>query len=207
MPKASMKIPALLGLLAAFFLSGWAAGAALADPAQNSDDFVKRLMGGTPGKGKTFACFNRVYDEPHLASHPRQNVRAMSLLVVVDAENPDSYNLRIGVNFRNRKHFFETSGDCGNPHTEGAAGGAYTAHCGVACDGGAIDVALKDNGSVLLTIPDGARVWRPGAEDNDTVHGAFGEDDKLFRVDRVDLAQCAALGTDKGERAALTRGK
>jgi hypothetical protein len=202
-----MKSLAALSLIAAVALTVSTTQASRAGPAENSDDFVKRLMGRAPGKGKTFACFNRLYDEPHLASHPKQNVRTISLLVAFDSENPDSYNLRIGVNFRNRKHFFETGGDCGNPHAEGEAGGAYVAHCGIACDGGKIDVALKDNGSVLMTIPDGARVWRQGAEDNDTVHGAFGEDDKLFRIDRVALAQCVALGSDKSEKAALTRGK
>jgi hypothetical protein len=202
-----MKSLASLALLAALALSAWPTQAALAGPATSSEDFLTRLMGRAPGKGKTLACFNRVYDEPHLAAHPQQNVRAMTLLVAIDSENPDTYALRIGVNFRKQKHYFETEGDCIRLHPEGEAGGANVAHCGVACDGGSIDVALKDNGSVLLTIPDGARVWRPGAEDNDTVHGAFGADDKLFRVDRTDLAQCLALAADKEEKAALRRGK
>jgi hypothetical protein len=193
------------GIVVAFTLSAVAPQSAFAGPATSSQDFIKRLMGRAPGKGKTVACFNRVYDEAHLASHPQQNVRNMTLLIVMDSGNPDSYSLRIGVNFRNRKHYFETDGDCMSLHPEGEAGGAYAAHCGVACDGGSIDVALKDNGSVLLTIPDGARVWRPGADDNDTVRGAFGADDKLFRVDRAELPQCLPLAADKDEKAALAR--
>jgi hypothetical protein len=192
------------GLLAALVLSSWTPAAALAAPA-NAQDFIKRLMGRAPGRGKTAACFNRVYDDSHLASHPQQNVRTMTLLVLIDSENPDNYDLRVGVNFRNQKHYFETQGDCARPETEGDAGGSYSAHCSVACDGGSIGVALKDNGSVLLTIPDGARVWRPGAPDNDSERGAFGEDDKLFRVDRADLLQCMPLAADKDEKALLKR--
>jgi hypothetical protein len=193
------------GLLVVLASSSWAPHGALAASA-GPEDFIKRLMGRAPGKGKTVACFNRVYDDAHLASHPQQNVRTMTLLVLIDSENPDNYNLRVGVNFRNRKHYFETEGDCANPTAEGEAGGAYSAHCSVACDGGGIGVALKDNGSVLLTIPDGARVWRPGADDNDTVHGAFGADDKLFRVDRADLRQCMPLAAARDEKDLLSRG-
>jgi hypothetical protein len=170
-------------------------------------------MGRTPGKGKTFACFTRAYDEAHLSAHSLQNVRAMKLLVKIDSEAGDSYDLVIGVNFRSRKSMFETEGDCASPHAEGesaapAPAGPAGVHCAIACDGGAIDVALKDNGSVLLTIPNGARVWKPGSIDPDeNVHGAFGEDDKLFRLDRASLSQCEPLGADKSEKAALAKGQ
>jgi hypothetical protein len=195
------------GVLAALAVSFLVPHVAFAASPANPEDFIKKLMGRAPGKGKTPACFNRVYDDAHLAAHPQQNVRTMTLLVLIDSENPDSYDLRVGVNFRNRKHYFETEGDCVKPHPEDEAGGAVTAHCAVACDGGGIDVALKDNGSVLLTIPNGARMWRPGAEDNDTVHGAFGPDDKLFRVDRAALSECMPLAADKAEKALLARGQ
>jgi hypothetical protein len=175
--------------------------------APSPEDFTKRLMGRAPGKGKTAACFNRVYDDSHLAAHPQQNVRTMTLLVLIDSNTPDNYDLRVGVTFRNRKHFFETQGDCMSPHPEEGAPAASGVHCSIACDGGSIDVALKDNGSVLLTMPAGARLWRPGADDNDTVHGAFGPDDKLFRVDRGDLPQCLPLASAKDEKALLTRGE
>jgi hypothetical protein len=187
--------------------------AAHADSAPSPQDFTKRLMGRAPGKGKTFSCFTRAYDEAHLAGHPLQNVRAMKLLVKIDSEAGDGYDLVIGVNFRSRKSMFETEGDCAAPHAEGESGapapaGPASVHCAIACDGGAIDVALKDNGSVLLTIPNGARVWKPGSIDPDeNVHGAFGEDDKLFRLDRASLSQCEPLGADKSEKATLAKGQ
>src|SRR5260370_38929243 len=176
--------------------------AGFALPAVAAGDFTTKLMGRAPGKGKTIACFNRVYDEAHLASHPRQNVRAMMLMIAISSDDPDSLDLRIGTNFRSRKILFQSEGNCAHPEA-----GAASAQCSVACDGGSIGVALKDNGSVLLTIPDGARVWRPGAADNDTQRGAFAADDKLFRLDRVELNQCLPLAADKEEKGLLTRGQ
>jgi hypothetical protein len=161
--------------------------------AVGAEDFVSRLLGHPPAKGKTYACFTRVYDPAHLASHPQQNVRSMILLVVVDSDNPDSYQLRIGSHFRTLKGMLDT------------AGGAVGAHCSVACDGGAIDVALKDKDAVMLSIPEGARLWKPGADDNANVHGAFGPDDKLFRLDRSPAAECAEEGADATEKALLKR--
>jgi hypothetical protein len=200
-----MKRPICAGLFVALAAFSFAPPAARANP----DDFTKRLMGRAPGKGVTYACFTRAYDDAHLAAHPQQNVRAMMLLVKIDSEVGDGYNLTIGVNFRSRKSLFETSGDCAAPHPEGDSSdpkGAQSAHCAIPCDGGPIDVALKDNGSVLLTIPNGARVWRPGSINPDeNVHGAFAADDKLFRLDRASLSQCAPVGVDKAEKAILLR--
>ena len=191
------------GLLAALVLPSWAPQAALAGSAA---DFTTRLMGRTPGKGVTYACFTRTYDEAHLAAHPKQNVRAMMLLVKIDPEAGEAYNLSIGVNFRSRKNMFETAGDCAAAPTDGDAGGGKTAHCSIPCDGGPIQIALKDNGSILLTIPDGARVWRPGSINSDeNIHGAFAEDDKLFRLDRASLSECAPEAVDKAEKAILLR--
>jgi hypothetical protein len=170
--------------------------------ALGAEDFVSRLLGHPAAKGKTYACFTRVYDPAHLASHPQQNVRSMILLVVMDSDNPDSYQLRIGSHFRTRKGILDTAGDCGVPHDAGAAAGA---HCGVACDGGEIDVALKDKDAVMLSIPEGARLWKPGADDNASVHGAFGPDDKLFRLERSRAAECAEEGADASEKALLKR--
>jgi hypothetical protein len=203
---ALMKRLVRCGLLAALAVSFWIPSTAFAASATNSEDFTKRLMGRAPGKGVTYACFTRAYDEAHLAAHPKQNVRAMMLLVKIDPEEGEAYNLSIGVNFRSRKNLFETAGDCAAAPAEGDEGGGKTAHCSIPCDGGPIQIALKDNGSILLTIPDGARVWRPGSINSDeNIHGAFGEDDKLFRLDRANLSECAPEAVDKAEKAILLR--
>jgi hypothetical protein len=176
---------------------------AFAANAAGAEDFVTRLLGHAPGKGKSYACFTRVYDSEHLASHPQQNVRSMILLVVVDSDAPETYQLRIGSYFRSRKSMLDTAGDCGVSHDASDAAGA---HCGVDCDGGQIDVALKDKDAMLLGIPEGARLWKPGDDDpNANVHGAFGPDDKLFRLDRAPAAECAEEGADTAEKALLRR--
>ena len=135
-------------------------------PARGSPEdeaFQKQLFGRVAGDKQTIhACFNRVYDPAHLAQHPRQNVRTMLLLVEAN-QQPDgtSYGLRLGVTFRKSGAHFESAGNCSSIHDTSQVGGAAgVAHCGVDCDGGSIDVAIKDAKSVLVSIPNGARIWR-----------------------------------------------
>jgi hypothetical protein len=187
---------------------------ALAAGATTPQEFAKRLLGREPAKGVTYACFDRVYDSAHLASHPQQNTRAMAALVVytIDSKVSDEphYDLRIGVNFRKSAHMLEVEGDCRALKPDDDPNGAVTAHCSIACDGGSLDVALKDNGSLLVTIPDGARTFTPGLDDDKEprrLHGGFGADDKLFRVDRADIKQCLELGADKQEKAQMLRSR
>jgi len=192
---------------------GMAALSALvaAAPAEAAESgFIARFLGVEPSKtADAFACFNRVYDPAHLARHPQQNVKTMMLLAVVDPANADEVQLRFGVAFRTRKGMLETNGGCAVVSGEGdAAASATTAHCNVDCDGGAIDVTLRTDGNVLVGIPAGARLWKPGDDNpDDNVHGAFGPDDKLFRLDRAALSECLPLAVDKDERARLTRGR
>ncbi len=195
---------------------GWIGVAGLcalvaAAPAEAAESgFIARFLGAEPSKtAESFACFNRVYDPAHLASHPQQNVKTMTLLAVVDPTNPDEVQLRFGVTFRSRKGMLETNGGCVVMNGEGgAAPSLTTVHCNVDCDGGAIDVTLKTDGNVLVAIPAGARLWKPGADNpDDNVHGAFGPDDKLFRLDRAALDQCLPLAADKNEQARLKSGR
>lgn len=194
---------------------GWIGMAALsalvaAAPAEAAESgFIARFLGAEPSKtADAFAYFNRVYDPAHLAQHPQQNVKTMMLLAVVDPANSDEVQLRFGVVFRTRKGMLETNGGCAVVSGEGdAAASASAAHCNVDCDGGAIDVTLKTDGNVLVGVPAGARLWKPGDDNpDDNVHGAFGPDDKLFRLDRAALGECLPLAVDKDERARLTRG-
>ncbi len=165
-------------------------------------------MGAPPGKTKTFACFTRIYDPAHLAAHPQQNVKTMMLLAVADPEDADTIDLRIGVTFRTRKGTLETEGSCFTGHVEGEPVDDSGLHCSVACDGGAFDVALRADGAVRLGIPEGARLWKPGSDDpSGNVHGAFGPDDKVFRLDRAALKECAPLAADEEEKARLTRAR
>jgi len=185
--------------------------------AETAEDFIKRLLAREPAVGESYACFDRLYDAAHLASHPQQNVRAMTLLVKYTIEaHPEPgeaprYEVRIGVDFRKAKRMKEVNGDCSASHPENDPNGPVKAHCAVACDGGSIDVALKDNGAMLVTIPYGAQTWTPGADDAQdeadkaVLHGGFGSDDRVFRLDRAEIKHCLALGADRQEKAQMLR--
>ena len=171
--------------------------------------FQKRLFGRTLDTKQIHACFSRVYDTTHLAQHPRQNVRTMLLLVKADSDdNQPRYELRLGVTFRKSGARFDSAGDCGSIHdTSDVGGSAAVAHCGVDCDGGSIDVAIKDAKSVLVSIPHGARIWRAGSDNDSDQAKRFGADDKVFRLDKVGLTECLRLADDSQEKASMLRGQ
>jgi hypothetical protein len=157
------------------------------------------LFGKDPGEDRAFACFTRHYDEAHLKAHPKQNVTDMSLLVdsTYDSFNDPvgrNYSLSIGVNFRKVDRPFDVSGSCSQMTEDNGL-----LHCGVDCDGGQIDVRLKDADSIVVEIPDGARVWDPSqsldAEPDAGVvpEAAFGVDDKSFLLARASLKTCLDL--------------
>jgi hypothetical protein len=186
--------------------------AALAAGSAADEAFQTRLFGRALDDKPSHACFSRAYDPGHLAQHPKQNVRTMLLLVTGKAEsgNDPNYQLGINVTFRKSGKHFESAGDCGAIHDSGEApGAANVAHCGVDCDGGSIDVAIKDEKSVLVSIPRGARLWRAGSngDDSGNARRKFGADDKVFRLDKAALAQCLSLANDDEEKAMMRRGQ
>ena len=202
-----MNRAALLPILAISLTLASGLGATGAG-ANEDDDFQTRLFGRGLTKQKMHACFKRVYDAPHLAAHPKQNVRTMSLLVTADpGSGSPTYAIAIAVTFRKSGQHFDSYGDCGSIHDLAGNGPANTAHCGVECDGGSIDVAIKDKGSLLVSIPEGARLWRPGGDDDTgNARGRFGEDDKLFRLDKTKLTDCLSLASDE-DKPALRKGQ
>jgi hypothetical protein len=207
-----MNRTALLAALAVGFALAGGDSTARAAGSKQNEAFQNRLFGHPIDAKQIHACFSRVYDDGHLAQHPRQNVRTMLLLVGGKAESGEEprYELRIGVTFRRSGTKFESAGSCGSIHDDSEAGqSANAVHCGVDCDGGSIDVAIKDAKSVLISIPDGARIWRAGSngEDEGYSHQRFGADDKVFRLDKVTLIQCLRLADDSKEKAMLRRGQ
>jgi hypothetical protein len=201
----------LVVLTVAVGLAG-ATSAARAGQSKEDEAFQKRLFGRVLDDKQIHACFSRAYDAGHLAQHPRQNVRTMLLLVSAKSEidSGPSYELRISVTFRRSGVHFESAGDCGSIHDAADAGGsAEVAHCGVDCDGGSLDVAIKNEKSVLVSIPEGARLWRAGGDDDSGSDGRkrFGADDKVFRLDKVALTECLRLAVDNREKASMRRGQ
>ena len=167
--------------------------------------FDNRMFGG-PLREKTYACFVRRYDASHLAQHPKQKVSAMKLLVTAEIpeEEPNTFNysFRAGFQYRNRPGKFDSSGHCGHTVAEDA-GDEIRLGCGVDCEGGGINVAMKDDKSAMIRL-ERIRIWERNKPDDDASNDLVaGADDKIFRVDRAELRECAELVTDRKELAAL----
>jgi hypothetical protein len=156
---------------------------------------------------KTYACFVRRYDANHLAQHPKQKVSTMKLLVTAEVppeEETINYSFRLGVKYRHRAGNFDSSGYCRHVVAEDK-GGEIHFGCGVDCDGGGIDVAMKDDKSAIVEL-ERIRMWdrkKPDEEGGNDLEA--GADDKTFRVDRANLSECAELVTDHEELAALRK--
>jgi hypothetical protein len=196
----------LVALAVAFGLAG-VQFAAHAEDSKENEAFQKRLFGRAAEGKPIHACFTRVYDAGHLAKQPQQNVRTMLLMVRADTD-PPRYAVRLGVTFRKSGAHFESAGDCGALHDAAdGSGAAAAAHCGVDCDGGSIDVAIKDAKSVLVSIPTGARIWRANSDNDSDQRKRFGRDDKVFRLDKTALTECLRLADDSAEKAAMRHGQ
>jgi hypothetical protein len=169
--------------------------------AQESD--VVRMFGRDPGTGDAHACFVRHYTKAHLKSHPDQNVTDMIAYVGRQAGPDAYYMINLQVNFRQLNKPFQVSGSCSQ-----STDGKQTLGCGVECDGGSLSVRVKNESAILVEIPDSVRLFDPAAtEEGDLPKGArFGSDDKLFRLDRADLKDCAAVIYDEEIKAKVQSG-
>ncbi|WP_342712516.1 hypothetical protein AAFG13_15390 [Bradyrhizobium sp. B124] len=164
------------------------AGAALTVEAQEGVDkaraaaFDNRMFAGPPG-AKAHACFVRRYDANHLTQHPKQKVSAIKLLVAAEDAPEDkttNYSFRLGVAYRHRPGNFDSSGYCNHA---------------VATESGH-EIRFECLGRIV--------VWNRNKPDDDAGEALLaGADDKIFRVDRADLGECAELVTDRKELAAL----
>ena len=167
--------------------------------------FDVRMFTKPPGD-KAYGCFVRRYDPDHLARHPLQKVKAMKLLVTAEfapEEKITNYSFRLGFKYRHRSGDFDSSGSCHHfvPEDKGSE---IHLSCGVDCDGGGIDVAMsKDDKSAIVRV-ERVRIWqnsKPDEELSDELVG--GADDKVFRLDRADIRECASLVTDRKELVAI----
>jgi hypothetical protein len=186
-----------------------AAGAAAAEPAAaEKSAFAARLF-AAPAEAlgalhkPAYACFTRRYDSVHLARLSRQKVTAMRLLVSVEpgaeGEGP-SHMFRMDVSLRNKSGRYESGGACGISEAE--LGPSLKFGCGVDCDGGGIAVEIARDDAVLVKT-ERVRIWRPGSDDNEDSSSIGGGEDRIFRLDRAPLSDCATLIEDKAERSAM----
>lgn len=180
----------------------FAVSAAFSVLAAGPSRFVTFLAGQKPGQGKTFACFIRTYDEAHLAAHPEQHVTAVRMLVTVYSNLDYGYQLRLGLNVRDRPAPLESVAECGNGSTRDRLDRA--AIC--AGIGGKVRLAIENKNAIQLSLPLNTDLWapRPG-EKSDIVQGAFAEDDKHFRLTRAPLSHCDDQALDAEEKALLDR--
>jgi hypothetical protein len=161
------------------------------------------LLGKDPGSAAAYSCFTRHYDDAHLAAHPRQNVRNMSVFVesTFDKDDGRSDYLNVGVEFRALPKPFQISGGC----SPLVVNGKETLRCGGDCDGGQFNVSTRGADAIVLSIPDRVSLWDPAASDDapgDLPKGAeLGKDDKAFRLDRVDVKVCSSLMSDDAKDA------
>lgn len=165
---------------------------------------VVKIFGRDPGAGAAYACFVRRYTKAHLASHPNQNVTAMTAFVSRQEGADGYYAVSMQVNFRQLEKPFQVSGSCSE-----SSDGKQTLGCGVECDGGSLSVRVKNEQSILVEIPNSVRLFDPSATDEfaDLPKGArFGSDDKLFRLDRADLKDCLPVIYDEEVKAKVVSG-
>lgn len=170
-----MHVVRLLCLAALAFLS--------AAPARAADEIGIDLP----------ACYERVYDQRHLAEHPQQHVRAMRLRFY---RQPESQTVSATMNLQ----FRDGSRRYREPQSTYVAGficrreqGRVT--CGVECDGGS--VALRYSGrnpaEITLDASEGFAM-SPSCPDEDRFERFNPRpDDRVFRLRRVG-ADCAIRG-------------
>lgn len=173
------SMAAVAMLMAATFL---AAGQARADDAANTDAFAKRLFAGSiASTGKSYACFARRYDAPHLRRYPQQKVTAMKLLVSAETVPEDqalNYAFALSVKFRDRKGNFESSGSCGHPTTAQESADKLALGCGVDCDGGGLSVEMANTDKSVMVRLERLAIWDNDKQDEERVAFDAGADDK-----------------------------
>jgi hypothetical protein len=154
-----------------------------------ADVFDARLFAAAPGE-KAYACFVRHYDADHLARHRKQRVSAMQLLVTAEMTPEDNtlgHSFRLGVKYRQRPGDFDCSGYCNHAVAENAGHNIR-----LDCEGGGTNVALsKDDKSAAIRL-ERITIWQRNKPD-----------DEIFRLERVDSRDCAALVADGKELAAI----
>jgi hypothetical protein len=158
---------------------------------------AEKILPAEPGRK---ACWRRVYDAKHLATHPRQKVTQLTFFLRVSGydaggayvfKNPDHiyYNFALSLKRRGDKRTLATSGDCL---------GEKTIDCSVDCDRGGVTVD-RSSSSDGLSIRFYVRGIAFGG-DCDTTPGTWvrpGADDKVFNLDPAPMEACKTLGKEQ----------
>ena len=169
-------------------VTGLIVGSASAAGAAELADFV-------PAEPGASACWQRLYDEAHLAGHPDQQVTAMTLLMsylTFDDGSEGMHYFGLDVSLRDGRKG-TTSGGCWL--SEGVV------RCGVDCDGGGLALTRNGDGSVLADLEAYGYISLEsecGGGEGELESFALepGLDDKQFLLRPTDAKQCKALLPD-----------
>jgi hypothetical protein len=173
--------------------------------------FADPLTDLVPARPGASACFQRIYDASHLKQHPRQAIRAVLLSLRRNAKQPDSIMVRMSFEVRERSEAAAVGGGC-DWRQSGVNRGEHTRRlvpnfpkeAGVQCqalpwwdvsgeDASLFPIDLDPAGRALtLYMREAVTLWT-GAFTAEPPALRLGSDDRVFRLERVDAATCAAL--------------
>lgn len=136
------------------------------------------------------ACYERVYDSRHLASHPSQHVRAMRIRFY---RHPEAQTVSAVMNLQFRdgsRRYREPTATYVANFICTREGGRVS--CGVECDGGSISLRFRGRtpGEMTLDASDGFVMT--GSCPDESRHERFNPrpDDRVFLLRRI-AADCA----------------
>jgi hypothetical protein len=171
-------------------------------------DPLAELVPARPGAS---ACSQRVYDAAHLKQHPRQAIRSVLLSLRRETKHPENVVLRASFEDKGRSEAAMVGGLC-DWRASGANRGEHTRRlvpnfpkeAGVQCqalpwwevsgeDAALFPIDLDPAGRALtLYMREAVSLWT-GAFTAEPPALRLGGDDRVFRLERVDAAACAAL--------------
>jgi hypothetical protein len=166
-------------------LAGLIIGSVSAVGAAELSDFV-------PTEDGASACWQRLYDEAHLAGHPDQQVTAMTLLMSYLTFEDGSEGM----------HYFGLDVALRDGRKGTTSGGCWLSEgvvrCGVDCDGGGLVLSRNDDGSVLADLEAYGYISLEsecGGGDGELESFPLepGLDDKQFLLQPADAKLCKAL--------------
>jgi hypothetical protein len=152
------------------------------------------------------ACFGRVYDRSHLASHPQQKTASIHVYRSLGHRRESELwdpgerdeeikrfresgetSVEAFVTFRDRKGNFHNGLTCSKEGQDGVL-------CAIECDGGSFKLKRESANATLLTNNGFVLVGGCGeeVEESQTIHFSPGRDDKVFRLETKSLDVCRA---------------
>lgn len=162
------------------------------------------LLAGSDGA----ACFERIYDDTHLAKNPKQHTRTVLLSL---EEFPYGKGAVIRIRFERSDGVLYIVGDCNweakaNLDIEGKKLiEAFKGPNGLDChaltsadgssaeEGGDFPVDLRDGAAINLYLPESLAAWRSLDRSGPADWIDFGNDDNVFRIGHAGADACREL--------------